>query len=785
MLRHLNGPDWCIEETGFDIRRANVFETLFTTGNGYLGTRGTLEEGFRGERSGTFLNGVFDAHDAPVIDLVNAPDWMSLSVHVHGVRLDVQSCKVVSHRRALDLRQGVLWRETVFEDEQGRRTQIESLRFASFADQNLCVLRLAVTPLNHSGPVILESALDGRRSNLERLPAYAGTPEFPPEVKWDKWAKSLHIEPVAAAAGPDDLYLEMRTIGSGIHIGYAATLVPSALPQSNTTGRRSGRVAERQEFALRAGETLTADKFVTIHHSRHVPADRIAATCRADLAHHHLRGFDRALADNAAAWHRFWNDCDVSIGGDPELTQAARFSIYHLLIAANPHDPTVNIGAKSLSGEGYRGHVFWDTEIFLLPFYIYTQPDTARALLMYRYHTLDGARANARENGFRGAQFAWESADTGVETTPKWTPDGQHRIWTGEEEIHVTADVAYGVLTYVAATGDTAFLADFGAEILFETSRFWLSRLEEDAATGKLVLRRVIGPDEFHEHVDNNAFTNRMAQWHLVQAARIHDDLARQNPEALGKLARRIGLSPDEAAQWRAAAGRILIPFDTDRGLVEQFEGYFTLRDVPVTEWDGNDMPCYPPGYNHFNAGETTLLKQPDVVMLMYVLPDEFSDAAKRLNYAYYEPRTLHKSSLSPAVHSIMGIEVGDRARALQYFRRSALVDLVDNQGNTQDGMHIASAGGTWQALVFGFGGFRVRNGQISFRPWLPPGWNAVQFCLRWQGSRIVVRIGQQEASFLLDPGPIARLTISLAGQDIQLEAGRVVTAPLCPETAA
>ncbi len=785
MLRHLNGPEWCVQETGFDIGRANVFETLFTTGNGFLGTRGALEEGFRGAHSGTYLNGVFDAHDAPVIDLVNAPDWLSLSVHAQGVRLDVQSCKVVSHHRSLDLRQGVLWRETVFEDDQGRRTQIESLRFASFADQNLCILRLAVTPLNHDGPVTVESAIDGCRSNLERLPVYVGTTAFPPEVKWEKWARSLHLAPVRASAGPDSLLLQMRTIASGIHLGYAAALLSSIPPSSRTTERRSDRVAERQEFQLRRGETLTVDKFVTLHTSRDCPASQIAARCQGGLAAHLSRGFDHALAANAAAWLQMWDSADVTIEGDPEMTRAARFSIYHLLITANPNDPKANIGAKSLSGEGYRGHVFWDTEIFLLPFYIYTRPETARALLMYRYNTLDGARANAAANGFAGAQFAWESADTGQETTPKWTPDGRHRIWTGEEEIHVTADVAYGVLTYVTATGDTGFLASFGAEILFETSRFWLSRLEEDAAADKLVLRRVIGPDEFHEHVDNNAFTNRMVQWHLVQAARIHDDLARHDPRALAKVAARIGLSADEADAWRQAAARILIPFDAGRGLIEQFEGYFALKDVPVTEWDGNDMPCYPAGYDHFNAGETMLLKQPDVVMLMYVLPDEFSDAAKRINYAHYEPRTLHKSSLSPAIHSIMGIEVGDRTRALQYFRRSALVDLIDNQGNTQDGMHIASAGGTWQALVFGFGGFRVRNGRMSFRPWLPPAWRGLQFCLLWQGSRIFVRIGQDEASFTLEPGPVARLPILVGHQEIILEAGRVVSASLCTETAA
>jgi kojibiose phosphorylase len=783
MRRQLSEAEWLIEEADFDIARANVFETLFTIGNGYLGTRGTLEEGHRGELSGTYLNGVFDAHDAPVIDLVNAPDWLSVVVHAHGVRLDVQTCKIVSHQRALDLRQGALWRETVFEDMLGRRTRIETLRFASFADQSLCALRIAVTPENHDGPVTVESAIDGCRRNLERLPAYADTPVFPPEVKWEKWAKSLHLRQVAASATPACLYLEMQTIGSGIHIGYASTLMPSVLPVKSTPLHAHERVAERHEFFLSQGQTLSVDKFTTIRTSRDMPVSAIETTCQFSLAALAVTGFDAALAENRRAWAAKWDDCDAVVVGDAAATQAVRFNIYHLLITANGNDPRANIGAKSLSGEGYRGHVFWDTEIFMLPFYIYTQPQVAKALLMYRYNTLDGARANARANGFRGAQYAWESADTGEETTPKWTADGKHRIWTGEEEIHVTADVAYGVLTYVTATGDTAFMADCGAEILFETSRFWISRLEEDGGGG-LVLTRVIGPDEFHEHVDNNAFTNRMAQWHLVQAARIHDELAAQNPGALARLAGRIGLMPGEAADWRAAAARILIPFDADRGLIEQFAGYLSLKEVPVSEWDDNDMPCYPAGYDHFNAGETTLLKQPDVVMLMYVLPDEFSDDAKRANYAYYEPRTLHKSSLSPAIHSIMGIEVGDTARALQYFRRSALVDLANNQGNTQDGIHAASAGGTWQALVFGFGGFRVLNGRMTFRPWLPPGWTELRFRLCWQGSGISVRIGRDEASFLLDGGAATALTIGVAGQDVVLQGGRVATVALNREVA-
>ncbi len=767
MRDQLSGDEWLVREAGFDVAAAGLYETLFTIGNGYLCTRGTLEEGHKGDLSGTYLNGVFDAHDAPVIDLVNAPDWLSLEVRVDGARLDVQSCRVVEHERALDMRRGLLWRRVVFEDRRGRRTRIESERLASLHDPHLCALRVRVTPENHRAPIQVTSGLDGRRLNLERLPAYRGNVEFHPEVRWEKWARSKHLDEVSREATETATCLQMRTIDSGIGIGYAAALVPSLPALHRSSVEDYERIGEQMTFSVDVGETIQIDKLVAIHTSRDRAAGSLHDRCLATLAA--VDGFDATLAASAAAWERKWSDCDVTISGDLEANRAVRFSIYHLLIAANEHDPTVSIGAKSLSGEAYRGHVFWDTEIFLLPFFAYTQPATARALLGYRYHTLDGARENARRGGFRGAQFAWESADTGIETTPQWTPDGRHRIWTGEEEIHVSADVAYGVLTYVAATGDEQYLLDEGAEILFETARFWADRLEE--RDGRYVLTRVIGPDEFHEHVDNNAFTNRMAQWHLVQAACVHAELAERHPDALARIAAKIGLDGTEVASWSAIADRVFLPFDSERGLIEQFEGYFRLKEVPVTEWDHNDMPCYPAGYDHFNAGETTLVKQPDVLMLTWMLPAEFSEATKRANYDHYEPRTLHKSSLSPSIHSIMGIEVGDPARALLYFRRSAFVDLANNQGNTQDGMHAASAGGTWLALVSGFGGFRVLDGRMSFRPWLPAAWDEIRFRLQWRGNAVDVTIRHGAAVFELAAPSGASEVITVFGRPVTITA--------------
>jgi kojibiose phosphorylase len=769
-------PQWLVVEDGFAPARANAYETIFTTGNGYLGTRGSLEEGHEGGLPGTFLRGVFDHHDSRVIELVKAPDWLLLAVAVDGTRLDVTSASVVHHRRILDMRQGTLFRETVFEDSEGRRTRIEAVRFPSAADEHLCCLQARITPENHAASIRVHSGVDASGYNLDRRPIYTEPPPDDPQVKWHKWAKSKHIEEVARATSADGVYLETRTIDTGITIGYSARTTVSAPVQAEVE-QRHNIVAQVFRAQVPAGETLTVEKLVTIHTSRDLAADLVRRSCLEGLRRHAAAGFDACRDRHCAVWAAKWADSDVTIDGDADATRAVRFNIYHLLIAANESDPRVNIGANSLTGERYRGHAFWDTEVFMLPFFIYTQPKTARTLLLYRYHTLDGARRNARDGGFRGARYAWESADTGVETTPQWTVDGAHRIWMGEEEIHVTSAVAFGLMAYVAATGDQALLTGYGAEILFETSRFWVDRLEP-MPDGRYALSRVVGPDEFHEHIDNSAYTNYLVRWHLQRAAQVYADLAVSHPRKLANLSERIGLQADEVQEWLDRADRIRLPIQTDDGVIEQFDGYFGLESLPVT-LDANDMPQYPPGYDHYNLAGTKLVKQADVVMLTYVLPDEFPEPAKLANYEYYEPLTLHKSSLSPAVYSIMGIEVGDPARAVQYFRRAAFVDLVDNQGNTEEGIHIASAGGSWQMMVGGFGGFRVRHGRMTFKPWLPAGWNAVTFRLKWHASSVSVCVRSTSATFLLSGPEGSRETILVNDHEVELPAGKDVVVDL------
>jgi len=767
---------WLVVEDGFDPALANRLETQFTVGNGYLGTRGSLEEGHPGALPGTFLRGVFDHHDSAVIDLVNVADWLHCAVEVDGTRLDVTSTSVVEHRRTLDLRDGTVTRETVFADAAGRRTRVQSVRFASSADQHLCCLQLRITPEDHGATIAVHSGIDGTGHNLDRPPIYSVPPVDDPQMRWEKWARSRHLTEQARAGSAEGVYLEQRTIDTGITLGYAATSTVSPTADVEIV-QRYGHIEQVFRTELAADQTLTVEKYVTVYTSRDVASDAVRSSCQDELSRHAAAGFAAARDRNRAVWLDIWADADVRIEGDDEATHAVRFNLYHLMIAANASDPRANIGAKSLSGEWYRGHTFWDTEVFLLPFFIYTQPATARALLEYRYHTMAGAKQNALDTGFRGARFAWESADTGVETCPKWTVDGAHRIWMGEQEVHVTSAVAYGLLSYLVATGDVTVMADFGAEIMVETSRFWMSRLEPMPG-GEFGLTTVVGPDEFHEHVDNNAYTNYLVRWHLLQAARTYDDLAATHPAELAALTERLGLTEAEVTGWRDMAERVHLPPTSDDGVVEQFDGYFELAELPVTT-DDNDMPRYPDGYHHYNLERSRLLKQADVVMLTYVLPDDFPDEVKRANYDFYEPRTLHKSSLSPAVHSIMSIEVGDPSRAVQYFRRAAFVDLIDNQGNTHEGMHIASAGGTWQMVVCGFGGFRVRNGQPTFKPWLPADWTGIAFRLKWRGNTLAVAIGHASATFELIGPDGAQESIVVNGREWALPAGKPVIVDL------
>ncbi len=771
----LSASEWLVEEHQFDSSKLNAMETIFTVGNGYLGTRGALEEGHDAGLAGTYINGIFDNYDSFVIDLVNAPNWSEISVWIEGEKLSLQNCEVLDYYRALDMKQGLLYRSTRFKDRNGRITKYESIRYANFENRNQFEIKISVTPENYSGDIEVDAPINGHVFNLDLEPVYREKPIFSPEVQWDKWTKSKHLKYVDSGSTKNGLFLEMKTIERPYHIIYNSVVnveMPNARKEKYFDHEVVGKIVR---FHAKQGETYQIEKLTTIFTTRDVPFEKIRSESQELMKTSMTLGFEGRLKIHNSVWKKKWDSCDIKITGDESANHAVRFNIYHLLITANEQDSKANVGAKSLSGEGYKGHIFWDTEIFLLPFYIYTQPNTAKSLLLYRYHTLDDARIYANESGCKGARYAWESTDTGLEATPPWTADGAHRIWTGERELHITSAVVYGVVSYYNNTNDIDFLLDNGLEILFETSRFWESRLEYNIEKDRYEINNVEGPDEFHELVNNNVYTNYLTKWSLELSAQYYYQLKTEYPNRMNDLINKIGLKDEEVLKWSSKASKIYLPFDKKKELVEEFEGYFDLKDVPIIEWDKNGMPVYPNGYDHFNSGETTLIKQPDVLMLMYLLPDAFSDRIKKINYNYYEKRTMHKSSLSPSIHTIMGIETGNYERAFQYFKRSAYVDLIDNQGNTNWGMHIASSGGTWQALINGFAGLRVKKEQLTFNPWLPKEWADISFSLLWHGQSIKVRVTHSKMQFVLSIGTESEIKIQVAGKEVVIDSGKMV----------
>jgi kojibiose phosphorylase len=533
---------------------------------------------------------------------------------------------------------------------------------------------------------------------------------------------------------------------------------------------RGEQAVEYAECRVEPGTCVVAEKFVCTRSTRETAAGALRAETVAGLRAFVAEGHGAELAAHGAAWEALWNVADISIEGDAEADKALRFNVFQLLAAGPAHSPTVSIGAKGLTGERYIGHVFWDTEIFMMPFYAYVDPQTARHLLMYRHHTLGDARRRAAREGRRGAQFPWQATDTGFETTRKWGvhPDGRpFRRWWGEEEIHITADVAYAVHDYYRITGDVEFLKDCGAELLVETARFWVSRCEYNGERDRYEIHTVIGPDEFHLHVNNNAFTNGMARWNIGAALEVVGNLRREHPAAYRRLEAATCLTAAELLSFAEVRDKLFVPLDEGTGLIEQFDGYFSRRDCRVIKRPGG-VRSLPPDVDPDDPDPTQIVKQADVVILLLLLDDAYDERVKKANFNYYEERTLHESTLSASSYAMVGLRIGDATRAYEYFLRSARNDYGNPKADATHGIHLAAAGGAWQTAVYGFAGLRVdRDGVLCLRPQAPAQWRSMRFRVLWRGNLLEIRICQTEAEVTVVQRRDPRVRIRIRGRDV------------------
>jgi alpha,alpha-trehalose phosphorylase len=744
---------WCLRETGIDPDANFLNETLFALGNGYIGLRGCHEEGYSGPAGtsldGSYLNGFYESEPIAYPEaafglastnqfMLNVPNAKGIELWVGGDRLDLLTGGVEGYARTLDLRTGVLLREFVWTAAGGQRLAVRSRRLVSFAHKHLFAIAYQVTPLNFSGEITLVSSVDGAVMNQQ-----AGDD---PRIGSAVSGPALRLQAIAQGASWSSV--SQRTHNSGFTLVSAIDSVvhgAAARCEAQQSGQRAG-----QKFSIDAqqGQAVELVKCGVYFSSRDYPDTELAQRAQDELARAQAAGFDALVAQQAAWLADFWAQADVEIAGDDALQQGMRFNQYHLLQSVG-RDGKTNIAAKGVTGEGYEGHYFWDTEIYIFPFFLYSKPEIARKLLDYRYSGLEKARERARQMSHaNGALYPWRTI-AGEECSAYFP--------AGTAQYHINADIAYSIKLYYEASGDLAYMAQAGAEIVLETARIWIGIGNYDRA-GRFCINEVTGPDEYTALVNNNYYTNAMACMHLRFAADIVEAVAAASPADYARIVAATGLKEGEIAAWRKAANAMALPYDSALGIHAQDDTFLSKKP-----WDfaGTPKENYPLllNYHPLVIYRHQVCKQADVVLALLLLSEQFTLGDKKRDFDYYEAVTTHDSSLSSCIFSIIASEVGYADKAYDYFMETARLDLDDTHGNTHYGVHTASMAGTWMGVAYGFAGMRVAEGALRFAPSLPKQWRHYQFKIHFRGALLQVRVDGAGTSYTLLAGDALAFT--------------------------
>jgi len=738
---------WTITEETPALVNNQRSETVFAVANGYIGMRGSFEEGFSGSEglslNGTYLNGFYESTPIQYGEeafgyaknrqtMLNVADSKGIELWVDGERFDVMKSTVEEYRRQLHMRQGTMTRSLRWKTGQGKLLDLHIERFASFAEKHLALIRYRVTPLNFSGPLRIVSTMNGEVSNQVTMGDPRTGSGFAGQVLLTKELK------------------ENGTYGGMLHrtknTGF--TLV-SGMEHDLNTAYTATTVMQDQRmemtFTVEAvqGEVVMFDKFISYHSCKEETQADLWSRSIALLTSAKTKGYEWYQLQQAEILAEFWSTADISVEGDPALQQGLRFNAYHLFQSVG-RDGETNMGAKGITGEGYEGHYFWDTETYVLPFFLYTTPSIARQLLKYRHRILPKAKARAAELGYAGALYAWRTID-GEETSPYYP--------AGSAQLHINADIAYAVKKYVEATNDDAYLLEEGLDILIETCRFFADA--GDWIEGKgLCLNGVTGPDEYTAMVNNNTYTNVMVKDQLEftvhSLRRMKNDI-----NAWNRLTLCHQVSDQELDEWSRMAEHMYV--HRAKGLIGQDDSFL---DKAVWDFDGTPKDKYPLllHYHPMVIYKYQVLKQADLVLAFYLQGHLFTKEEKLANYRYYEPLTTHDSSLSACIYAIVAAELGEIEKAYDYFMQSARMDLDDFHGNVKDGIHSASMAGSWLTIVNGFAGMRHDEDELTFCPTIPAAWSSYAFRVQYHGRIVEVSVTKDAATYTLAVGEPIRL---------------------------
>ncbi len=716
---------WKIIEEGFHPEMSEVSESLFSLANEHQGVRGYFDEGYSGQSLiGVYLNGIYEERFTEgtaykgisnrLAFMVNTVNWLYTRLEIDSESLDLAKSKFYDFRRELDFRTGEMRREFVWETKAGKKLQITFSRLLSMEAKELACQQIRILPLNFSGNIALIVGLDFSVQHRSFQQNFWNCPR----------RKVGALLGVSTSIG--------HQLFAGMCIESSCRQIPMEADQFTGT---------RLLIELDEGQESVIEKTVILYTDRN-PHQLLEEAWSHGLAlwkTPHQKYTD-VLAENRAYWDKFWTNSDITINGDPETQQGIRFCIFQMQQTFRGIVQGANIGAKGLTGEAYNGNAFWDTETYCLPFYLFNNPAAARSLIDFRYKTLSQAIARAKELDCIGACYPVATSD-GTESCTLW----QH----ASLQFQATTAVAYAIRHYVNVTGDTTLLQSEGMEMLVQICRFLASR-GQWSAKGKFGYFGVMGPDEFKMMVNNNAYTNYMAKRTFEYTL-----------EVLEKYAdNKFGCLPAELGEWRRMASEMCIPYDPQTGLYEQHDGFFSLPHIELNSIPTEDFPLYH-HWSYDRIYRNDMIKQPDVLMFMFLYNRSFTGREKQANYDYYEPRCIHESSLSPSVHSILAAELGRYQEAFEFFRFATRIDLDNYNRNTQEGIHTTSIAAAWMNIVYGFGGMRSDGDGLSFHPTIPEHWKSYSFQITYQGSILRVEVTQNDASFRILDGSSVEIEVN------------------------
>ena len=732
MKNYIKPDEWNIIEKGFDPHLNKISESIFSLGNGRMGQRANFEETYTGDTlPGNYVAGVYypdktrvgwwkNGYPEYFAKVLNASNWIGIEVKLDDEILDLAKAEVSHFKRVLNMHAGILERTFTAKLKSGKTVKVKSTRFCSIADDEVGAIRYSITPLDFDGKITLMPFIDGDVKNQD---------SNYDEKFWDL---------VADEITETEAYIKLRTKKTEFEVCTGSTIEIHKNGEKISVNpepvRKEKFVGQVISIDVKANEEITLVKIAANLSSENYPKESLLKETKAVITKASAKGFDTLLSEQTAAWATKWEESDIIIEGDISAQQAIRFNIFQLFQTYTGKDDRLNIGPKGFTGEKYGGSTYWDTEAYCVPFYLATAPqEVSKNLLIYRHKQLGKAIENAAKLGFKD----------GAALYPMVTMNGEecHNEWEITfEEIHRNGAIAFAIYNYVRYTGDENYLSDYGLEVLIAIARFWKQRVNWSSDKQQYVMLGVTGPNEYENNVNNNWYTNILATWCMKYATEAAEIAKNQQPEKYNSLLKSINFDQQEFADWAAIIEKMYYPADAEKGIFLQQDGYLDKEQTLVKDLPASDRPINQK-WSWDRILRSPFIKQADVLQGLYFFEADYDLETIRRNFDFYEPRTVHESSLSPCVHSILAAKLNDEARAYEFYLRTARLDLDDYNNDTQDGLHITSMAGTWMSVVEGFAGMRVRDGKLMFSPFLPAQWKSFSFTIGFRGATLKIVI--------------------------------------------